>query len=259
MLITNTLFGIHDKVQIAIARIREFEPPEGYYVAFSGGKDSITVKDLMQRAGVKYDIHYNLTTVEPPELIYYIRRFHADVEVHRPEETMWQLIPRKRMPPTQVARYCCQILKEGGGVGRYTVTGVRWAESTKRAKRRMLEICNRDSTKIYLHPIIDWTAAEVWEYIRMRQLPYCSLYDEGFARIGCVMCPCGGPKGMQRDARRWPKYAAMYRWACQKAYGQSVADGLTMKKWQSGDDLYNWWISDKRTEKVDPDQTVIFE
>ena len=111
MLIENTLFGTKNKIQIAIDRIREFEPPEGYYVAFSGGKDSIVVKDLVQHAGVKYDIHFNLTTVDPPELIYYIRKYHADVEVHRPQKTMWELIPEKRMPPTRIVRACSKSLR----------------------------------------------------------------------------------------------------------------------------------------------------
>ncbi len=101
-----------DMVDTAIARIREFCPPEGYYVAFSGGKDSIVVKDLVLRAGVKHELHFNLTTVDPPELFRYIRTHHPDVIWHRPEKTMWQLIVERRMPPTRKVRYCCEELKE---------------------------------------------------------------------------------------------------------------------------------------------------
>ena len=68
MITQQTLFSrARPKDEIAIDRLREFEPPEGYYVAFSGGKDSITVLDLVRRSGVKYDAHYSLTTVDPPE------------------------------------------------------------------------------------------------------------------------------------------------------------------------------------------------
>ena len=57
-----------DKVTIAIERFQDFEPPEGYYLAFSGGKDSQTIYHLAQEAGVKFDAHYNLTTVDPTEI-----------------------------------------------------------------------------------------------------------------------------------------------------------------------------------------------
>lgn len=67
MLVETNLFGTTDKVQKAIDRLRMFEPPEGYYLAFSGGKDSQTIYHLTKMAGVKFDAHYNHTTVDPPE------------------------------------------------------------------------------------------------------------------------------------------------------------------------------------------------
>ena len=126
-----------DKVQVAIDRLKTFEPPEGYYLAFSGGKDSVVIKALADMAGVKYDAHYRLTSVDPPELVRFIKSFKdVDVEIPRDKDgnqiTMWNLIPKKKMPPTQLIRYCCKDLKETGGEGRMTITGVRWAESVKR-------------------------------------------------------------------------------------------------------------------------------
>ena len=150
-----TLYGTVDKVEVAMARLRLHEPPEGYYVAFSGGKDSCVVLDLCKRAGVKYDAHFNVTSVDPPEVLAFVRKYHPEVGFNVPEKTMWQIILEKRMPPTQTARYCCQALKEGGGKNRFVVTGVRHAESTKRAKRNLVEPCNRHKSKRYIHPIID--------------------------------------------------------------------------------------------------------
>jgi len=110
-LVETTLFGTVDKVALAVERLREFEPREGYYVAFSGGKDSCVLLDLVEQAGVKYDAHYNSTTVAPPELVRFIREHHPDVERHQPQETMWQLIVKNGMPPLRNMRYCCRELK----------------------------------------------------------------------------------------------------------------------------------------------------
>jgi phosphoadenosine phosphosulfate reductase len=176
-LVEQTLFGRVDKVQIAIDRIKCFEPPEGYYVAFSGGKDSVVILDLVKRSGVKYDAHYNITGIDPPELYYFIRDQHPEVQRHRPEMTMWALIVKKMMPPTRLVRYCCEYLKERGGKGRVVVTGIRWAESNRRSKRKMNEACFRDARTHYLNPIIDWSDEDVWMYIRGNNVKYCSLYD----------------------------------------------------------------------------------
>ena len=96
MLIENTLFGKINKVRQAISRILLHEPADGYYVAFSGGKDSCVVLDLIKRAGVKYDAHYNVTTVEPPELLKFIHDYHRDVIIEKPEMPMYKLIEKKR-------------------------------------------------------------------------------------------------------------------------------------------------------------------
>lgn len=129
---------IRDKVEIAIKRLQAFEPPEGYYVAFSGGKDSQCVYHLCKMAGVKFDAHYSVTSVDPPELVRFIKANYPDVKFERRHDkdgkpvTMWSLIPERKMPPTRIVRYCCEELKESNGKGRFTVTGVRWEESTRR-------------------------------------------------------------------------------------------------------------------------------
>lgn len=134
-------FAGKDKVQVAIERIQTFEPKEGYYLAFSGGKDSSVVMELMKMSGVKYDAHYNVTSLDPPELVRFIKDYHKEVVFDYPRyndgrvKTMWNLIERNGMPPNRVMRYCCRELKEGFGDGHFVVTGVRKAESAKRANR----------------------------------------------------------------------------------------------------------------------------
>lgn len=142
------IFGI-DKVESAIQRFKAFEPEEGYYLAFSGGKDSSVIKKLAELSGVKFEAHYTLTSVDPPELVRFIKKEHPDVIIDIPrypddyknpklagkQITMWNLIPEKKMPPTRLVRYCCSELKESRGEGRFVVTGVRWQESSKRKLR----------------------------------------------------------------------------------------------------------------------------
>lgn len=129
---------IADKVDTAIRRLQAFVPAEGYYVAFSGGKDSQCIYHLCKAAGVKFDAHYNVTSVDPPELIYFIREHYPDVKWNVPHDedgkriSMWNLIAHNTIPPTRLMRYCCADLKECNGQGRIVVTGVRWAESVRR-------------------------------------------------------------------------------------------------------------------------------
>lgn len=95
MLKNQTLFGEIDKVDLAIRRIKLHEPPEGYYVAFSGGKDSCVILDLVKRAGVKFDAHLNITTVDPPELIRFVRQQYPEVIMEKPKISMKELIEKK--------------------------------------------------------------------------------------------------------------------------------------------------------------------
>ena len=246
---------IEDKIKTSIERIKTYEPEEGYYVAYSGGKDSDVILSLVKKAGVKFDSHYQLTTVDPPELIRNIRNKHPEVEIDIPEESMWQLIPKKRMPPTRIVRYCCEVLKERGGIGRKVVTGIRWAESNKRAKRNMVETCYKDKSKVYLHPIIDWTEKDVWDFIKQDNIDYCKLYDEGFDRLGCIGCPYHNTKGMERDFKKWPKFKQAYIRSFQRMVDKRIKDGLKTN-WKTGEEVMDWWVSNS-TEKVAEGQTML--
>ena len=269
------LTEIEYRIKTAINRLKAFEPEEGYYLAFSGGKDSQCIYHLAKEAGVKFDAHYNLTTVDPPELVYFIRENYPDVSIDKPKKTMWQLIVENGGPPTRIKRYCCRELKERGGEGRVTVTGVRWAESIRRAKtrglaefmgksvkdmvlfndnnemRQMMENCQKKG-KFVLNPIIDWTESDVWEYIRSRGLKYCRLYDEGEKRIGCIGCPMSGPQRMADDFQRWPKYRANYIRAFERMLQRRRERGKK-EIWTNAEDVMRWWIygSDKDHAQIE--------
>ena len=242
---------------LAIRRLQEFEAPalkmsgNGYWLAFSGGKDSIVILDLAKRAGVKFEAHYSLTTCDPPELVWFIRTF-PDVQIDKPPMTMWQLIRKKGMPPRRQARYCCEVLKERGGAGRLVITGVRWGESNRRSKRRMVESCFRDKSKRYIHPIIEWSTADVWGYIRERELRYCSLYDEGFKRLGCVLCPM--TRDVQRQMNRWPKLCRAWERAVKATYREDE----DRFRFHSSEEYWQWSLDRDAPKLKDPDP-VLFE
>lgn len=131
------------KEKKAIQRLKAFEPSDGYYLAYSGGKDSDVILILAKLAGVKFEAVHNLTTVDAPETVRYIQD-NPDVRIDIAHDsdgkpvTMWNLIIKKLLPPTRLIRYCCSELKERGGFGRVVVTGVRWDESRNRKENAAL-------------------------------------------------------------------------------------------------------------------------
>lgn len=225
--------------QLAIELLQSLEPPDGYYLAFSGGKDSIVLHEIARRSGVKFDAHYNITTVDPPELVKFIRENYPHVAMDRPEKTMWQVITKHSMPPTRVVRYCCEELKERGGKGRVILTGVRAAESNKRKKQKQIDVCRKTGKQV-VKPIFFWPTSRIWEYIEWRGLAYPSLYDEGFERLGCVGCPMAGAKQQRYELDRWPKIGLAYVRAFQRMVDLRGLKGMDTQ-WQDGESVMRWW------------------
>lgn len=82
--------------------------------------------------------------------------------------------------------------------------------------RRLMERCIPKG-KVVLNPIIDWEDDDVWEFLNdWVKVPHCSLYEEGFKRLGCIGCPISGERGMRRDFERYPKYRELYIMAFEK-------------------------------------------
>lgn len=244
MLINQNLFGKVNKVKQAIRLLRDNEPLEGYYLAFSGGKDSIAIYYLAKMARVKFDAHYSFTTVDPPEVVAFVKQFR-DIAIEYPKNNMWGLI-EKFGPPDRNARFCCRELKENGGKGRIVLTGVRAEESAKRAERAMIEKAPRK--KVFVKAIFEWHEGDVWEFIEKYNLPYCSLYDQGYSRVGCVGCPLKSTKLIERDFERYPLYKAAYMMSFDKWLKNKPEKKI---KWETAEEVFDWWLYGKKVKSKD--------
>lgn len=226
-------------VDVACKRLQTFEPPGGYVLAYSGGKDSDTLLALAKLAGVRFEAHYHATTIDPPEVVRHIRS-HADVIMDRPRESYVKLVERKGLP-SRFRRWCCSELKERPFPDRIVLTGVRWQESPRRKARGTYEAARAGHGQHFLHAIIEWSAEDVWAFLRSHGVPYCSLYDEGHKRIGCVMCPMSGGKQMTADSLRWPHIAAAIKRAFLRySEAHPVAEG---KMKVNPQDFWHKWLA----------------
>jgi phosphoadenosine phosphosulfate reductase len=201
--------------------------------------------ELAKRSGVKFDAHYNVTGIDPPELVRFIRQHHPDVEfVHPPVETWWQGIMVHGLPMRTI-RWCCRSLKEHGGAHRVMLTGIRAEESSKRASRGMVNFCARQS-KTMASPIFFWTEQLVWDFIRGEGLPYCKLYDQGWKRIGCVVCPFESPQGTQRNMARWPKLFEATRKQAERYYNAQREKPHSKGphvRFATFEEWWQWWLA----------------
>lgn len=257
---------LSEKVPIAIKTLKLYEeiaiqhdPQNGYYGCFSGGKDSVVVKRLAQMAGVRIKWHYSVTTVDPPELVRFIKREHQDVEWRRPAHHMWTETHYRGLP-NRVFRWCCKEYKENGGAGMVKATGIRAAESAARAKRWSVFAPWKNGKGGWMcNPILHWTDADVWAFIRTEQVPYCSLYDEGWERLGCIGCPMN--RRREEQFKRWPGYARGWRTAAHRAW-KAMADRRSTAKhlhaFANADEWFDWWVSNQPMPADDDCQMGLF-
>lgn len=225
---------LHLHVQRSVALLIRHRPPDGkpYYGGFSGGKDSVVIKELCRLAEVPVIWNYNVTTIDPPELVRFIKKYHADVAWLRSKwGNFFNRMEQKGLPPTRSIPWCCAEFKEQrcGEKSDIVIFGVRVAESPKRASTWTDCRIHYERTKQdRLAPIRLWTDAHVWQFIHERNLPYCELYDQGFKRLGCIGCPKSGDARIAEFAR-WPGFGRRWRLAFDRMWARH-AGRITRRK-----------------------------
>lgn len=287
LVLTDTGVAERRKDDMAIRLLREYEglaldrDPRGYAVGFSGGKDSLVVRQLCKEAGVKHFCIYNITGLDPPELVYFKRKKFTEYESQGVpcrdlmyKQNIMQLMQMKNMPPTRLVRYCCEHLKESMPTDLQNCVysfGVRQMESRSRAihrdemevyhrrstrkfaydnheNRRNFEICHASNPlgQIRINPIArGWSDSDVWDFIHDRKLEYCCLYDEGFTRLGCAGCPMAGKKRVQ-EFERWPGLERIWRRGFDLMWEERLRRRAAGKEYaidfQTVDEWWEWWM-----------------
>lgn len=273
--------ALKDKIQYSVDLLLKCEemalrmdPENGFYLAFSGGKDSQVLCHIALQAGVKFKAHMNLTGVDPPEVIRFVKKNYPDVELIKPRMSIYEMAKKKGCLPTRLVRWCCEEFKEMSGAGKVTLIGIRKSESTNRKKRNEIETgdrkfsgtfdqwsehqekmvtCVGGKDKILVSPILYWTEKDVWDYLKRMHIPYCELYDKGYKRIGCIMCPMSNYKQNVREMKDFPHVGKNWR---------KAIEWLIENKWkdkpilQDPDMALKWWISKKSFKEFYADEVM---
>lgn len=276
-----------NKVEYSIDLIRRGEklalalnPQDGYFVGFSGGKDSQALLQLVKMAGVRYKAYYSVTTNDPPDNVYFIRQHYPEVEFLHPKENFFRLV-EKRGLPTMYRRFCCEVLKEGGGVGCVVLTGVRAEESRKRAAYDEIQVfshrkehsehthtrtieeieenehrCIKGKDKLMIYPLLRWTESDVWQFLHEQGLPTNPCYKHT-GRVGCMFCPFSTKKQIDFYETQNPKYKERLLHSLAVFWTRCNEHEL-----ESPEQFYEWWKSKQSLKEYKAKQlqtTINFE
>lgn len=232
----------------AVSFIRESIGNDVVFVGFSGGKDSIVVTDLVRKSGVNYELFYSFTGLDAPEIIRFIKKKYPECNFLMPHQTFWRTLS-VNVPPSDRLRWCCRTLKkEAAWKLPHTkrIMGIRAEESSRRSNYGRINYFTKLGHTHY-YPIFHWKEWQIWNYIEENNLPYPELYDWGFDRIGCVVCPYHSEvTGMQHEKyrSRWPKFFDRWEKSITELFYKRKNSGKNMFYDTPREFLNAWYLDD---------------
>lgn len=194
----SNLISLDEMVDSSLEILSKFKDKK-LVVCFSGGKDSVVTEHLCRVSGITYDSIYNVTTIDPPEVIKFIKTKYPQVIFDKPKKSFFEMVKTKFSPSIK-RRWCCTELKEKKFPQYdYKIMGIRSEESNKRRGRKIV-----DDKRRSILPIYNWCEWHIWEYIELNNIPYLSLYDDGQDRVGCIACPFHSYRQHMIDMKKYP-------------------------------------------------------
>lgn len=230
------------RIDKSIRLLKSFEPKAGYFLAFSGGKDSCVLHHILKTNNISFQSYFCRTSVDPPEVIQFIKKNYPETIFLVPKLTMFQLIEKNKFLPNRNRRYCCSYLKEYAGHNRIVLTGIRSDESPRRKEREQIEY-DITNNKLMIHPIKHFSTRAVFNYIRENNIEINELYNLGFGRVGCIGCCMSSEKKNIELFKRYPNHRKAYINTIQK-----LIDAGRYSLFNSAEECFSWWISDMNFE-----------
>lgn len=221
-----------------------------FYVAFSGGKDSIVTLDIVQRAlpHNSFKVLFGDTGMEFPDTydtvgIIEKECHHQGIEFIRAKSDLNPHCTWKQFgSPSKVTRWCCsvhktspQILALRNNLGKIDFTGmafvgVRASESASRSEYDYISLGEKHKGQYSCNPILEWNAAELYLYVYSENLHLNEAYKKGNNRAGCLVCPNVSEKNAYFRRTCYPKEVDEYMNIIADLYKESIPAEEKMKE-----------------------------